>query len=114
MVEGRKRESNYVDTPVVFLTDDLPKPTFEEEAATSKDNDKLFRLCQVCTTDELQPCMILSTKWEVHCKGRAHQSNLRNRSGVQRKVAMTGPEVEAKRKERQQRREMNRKVEELV
>lgn len=77
-----------------------------EEALLDEEDNKKFRVCEICTIDELEPCMILNSKWEVHCQGRVHRNRLRIRSGGKR-VAMTGPEVEAKRKERQLRREGN-------
>ncbi|UZJ54744.1 hypothetical protein CBS101457_004064 [Exobasidium rhododendri] len=92
-----------------FVSDELSKCPREAEAngaadAVGADEEKLFTTCHVCTKDNSKPCMILNSKWDLHCKGRSHQAALRIRNGGKR-VAMTGPEVEAKRKERQERRQ---------
>lgn len=64
--------------------------------------DKTFRTCPECTTDPSQPYMVIASRWNIHQKGRRHGASLRLLRG--KKQAMTGPEVEAKRLERKQRK----------
>lgn len=55
-----------------------------------------------CTRDPSAPYMVIASRWDIHQRGRKHRASLRLLRGKQQ--AMTGPEVEAKRLERKQRK----------
>lgn len=112
-LSGRRSESEGYATPslAVFLSKELPVCSeggdSSEAAVTAK--DKSFQVCEVCTTHPSQPYMVLKSRWQAHAGGRSHRAAVRRRMGRAAVVAaaIAGPEVEAKRRERQQRRESN-------
>jgi hypothetical protein len=84
----------------------MPPSSLEEESEEicNSKKDKTFRLCPDCTerqADE-QPYMVLASHWEVHLNGKTHRASLRAKGG--RRTEKTGPEVDAKRRERQARK----------
>jgi hypothetical protein len=75
----------------------------EELIIKVQENDKTFRACPECTIDPSQPYRVLASRWQAHVKGRKHRSCVRRLQG--KAEAMSGPEVEAKRAERKQRKQ---------
>lgn len=108
--DGASRGEPRLTCPMLaaFLANRLPPPTGDVECivepAVPQEKDKTFRVCPDCTLDPLQPHRILASRWDAHVKGRKHRACMRSRLG--KREATTGPEAEAKRRERQLRKQV--------